>query len=287
MMVYDLLWKTHAVLMSSAYVSLLTGIAISLFYKKRKWRYKTHRALGIFAGTSGITALLIALVMVQVYSGVHFTSIHAVSGGITGLLLVLTPFIGLRIRKAKNKKKHRAMHRLLGYTTTVAMTVTILFGLIISGILMRIPDVQDGQTITAGGVEFSWEIDGGYLEGTLKAPGEGWIAVGFNPENMMEGADFVIGYVSGDEVFIRDDYGSWLTSHDSDVSLGGSDDIIILGGIENRSGTEIRFRKSLEAVDEFDHEFIPGQEIPVIFAFSDKDSFTGMHRGRGKATIRF
>lgn len=121
--------------MSTSFLSLLSGILISLIYKKKKWRYKTHRTLGIIAGSTGVTALILAGVMVQVYSGVHFTSRHAIFGGVTALLLILTPLAGLRIKKSKKKKPLRNAHRIMGYITAAFMIFTILSGLLFAGVI--------------------------------------------------------------------------------------------------------------------------------------------------------
>lgn len=134
-MAYDILWKSHAILMSTSFLALLSGILISLIYKKKKWRYKTHRNLGIIAGCTGITALLLAGIMVQVYSGVHFTSRHAIAGAVTALFLILTPLAGLRIRKSKKKKQLRTAHRVAGYITAAFMIFTILSGMIFAGVI--------------------------------------------------------------------------------------------------------------------------------------------------------
>jgi hypothetical protein len=296
-MAYEILWRLHAVLMSTAFAALFSGIFISLFYRKKKWRYKTHRNLGILAGISGVSALVIAFIMVQVFSGTHFTSLHAIVGGTTGLLLILSPLVGLRIRKSRKKKRMRLSHRTLGYATLVMMILTIPTGLIFAGILTLPSQATGGDSnpevvltdnsIKIEDITFSWKIENGYLEGTLQAPGDGWVAVGFNPRNMMEGADFIIGYVADGEVHIRDDFGDWYTSHNSDESLGGLDNIEILGGHQDETGTVLQFRKLLDTGDEYDHVFVPGQEIPVIFAYSDEDSYSGMHKRRGKATITF
>ncbi len=134
-MVYEILWKIHAVLMSSSFLALASGIFISLVYKKMKWRYKTHKYLGIYAGLSGFSALVIALIMVQIFNGVHFTSRHAVFGAFTGILLILTPLAGLSIVKVKNKKRMKMIHRISGYSTLILMIITIYYGLEISGII--------------------------------------------------------------------------------------------------------------------------------------------------------
>jgi len=309
---YDVLWRIHAVLMSISFTALTGGIVISRFYFKKKWRYKTHKKLGITAGITGVTGLLLALIMVQISSGVHLTSLHTLLGAVTGLLLILTPLAGLQIRKSKKKKQMKLSHRTMGYFTLLLAIFTILSGLLFTGIL-RLPSretasavpaetaVSSGQTdqkavsssnfsinqVQVGDILFSWRIENGYLEGELKSPGKGWVAVGFNPENLMQGADFVIGYVEDGNVYIRDDYGSWYTSHDSDISMNGSEDIEVLGGGEDESGTTIQFRKPLSSEDVNDHTFAIGEEIPVIFAYSNEDSFTGMHLKKGKAKIRF
>lgn len=132
---YDILWRIHAILMSSSFLSLSTGILISKLFKTRKWRYKTHKRLGIYAGISGVTALAIAFIMVQSSGGYHFSTPHTIIGGVTGLLLISTPLAGLRIRKASDKKKMKLIHRIMGMATSIMMLVTIISGLFLIGLL--------------------------------------------------------------------------------------------------------------------------------------------------------
>ena len=103
----------------------------------------------------------------------------------------------------------------------------------------------------------------------------------------MEGADFIIGYVENGQGYLRDDYGSWLTSHDSDEKLGGTDNAELLDFGEDSTGTWLRFRIPLQSGDEYDHKFIPGETITVIFATSNKDGFSGMHQTRGSEDLTF
>jgi len=144
-----------------------------------------------------------------------------------------------------------------------------------------------GESVTVSGITFEWTIDGTYLEGTLSSPQSGWVAVGFAPESVMQGADFVIGYVEGGDVFIRDDYGNRRTSHTPDTREGGSDDVTVVSGSETSAGTVITFRIPLDSGDDRDHRFVNGQTIPVIFASSRSDNFTGIHNMKGKTDITF
>lgn len=54
-------------------------------------------------------------------------------------------------------------------------------------------------------------MEGDQPEVILSAPTEGWVAVAFNPTEMMQGANFIIGYVQDGQVYIRNDYGNWHT----------------------------------------------------------------------------
>ncbi len=154
-------------------------------------------------------------------------------------------------------------------------------------ILMLALPVAAQNSVEVNGITFEWTIDGTYLEGTLSAPEEGWVSVGFDPTSVMQDADFIIAYVENGEVFIRDDYGNRRTSHTPDTSAGGSDDAIALGGEDSGSGTTIRFRIPLNSGDQYDHQFVNGETIPVIFASSAKDNFRSIHKRKGKTEITF
>ena len=121
-MTYDILWRIHAILMGTAFTALLSGILISHYFKKKKWRYKTHNRLGIFAGITSVAGLLLAVAMVQKSSGAHLTSPHTVAGAAAGLILIITPIVGLSIRKAKKKKLTKRFHKTMGYTTLILVS---------------------------------------------------------------------------------------------------------------------------------------------------------------------
>ncbi len=121
--------------MSTSFLAMLAGILVSLFFKKKKWRFKVHKRLGIYAGVSGLTALILAATMVQIYNGVHFTSLHAVLGAFTGLLLMLTPLAGLRILRSRQAHRQKILHKLAGYTTVVMMGITVFSGMVFMGII--------------------------------------------------------------------------------------------------------------------------------------------------------
>jgi hypothetical protein len=132
-MIYEVLWKVHAVLMATSFLSMVGAILVSLLWKRKKWRYKTHRALGLYAGIAGVTALLTAFIMVQISHGYHLSSQHAILGAISGVLLICTPLLGLNMNRFRNIKMGRTIHKSLGYLTVAGMGSSIYFGLSLMG----------------------------------------------------------------------------------------------------------------------------------------------------------
>jgi hypothetical protein len=137
------------------------------------------------------------------------------------------------------------------------------------------------------GVLFEWEVAVDTLVATISAPTTGWVSVGFNPTKMMQDANFILAYVADGEVFIRDDFGTRMTSHDSDISQGGDENVTLLGGSEEDGITSVTFSIPLKSGDTFDGEIRLSDETTVLFAYGNKDDFDSMHKWRGKEAIIF
>ena len=150
------------------------------------------------------------------------------------------------------------------------------------------PRAPEGFSEAKGsGVTFQWRLDGEDIEVILSAETEGWVAVGFNPEQMMQGANIIIGYVEEGEAKLRDDYGSWLTSHSSDESNGGTNHVTLIQGEEKDGRTTLRFILPFDSGEDFEGSILPGEDNTVILAHGNKDDFDTMHRGKDSITVRF
>lgn len=148
---------------------------------------------------------------------------------------------------------------------------------------------SDGfMEIMSDGFEFRWMVDGDEVELHLGAATTGWVGVGFNPSTVMAEADFTIGYVVDGRAVVRDDYGTGLFTHGSDESLGGANNLRIIGGEEADGFTRFRVRKPLSTGDAYDAELAAGDEVKVIWAIGPNGSDNAMdkHRARGSITIR-
>jgi hypothetical protein len=146
----------------------------------------------------------------------------------------------------------------------------------------------NGGSITIDRITFTWKPEGQNLNGTVKAPTTGWVAVGFDPAVAMMEANLVIGYVKDGQVFIRDDYGSTLTGHDADVNGGGQDNVINKSGKEEGGFTEVNFTIPLDSGDERDRKLVVGQTYKVLFAYGPNgaDNFTTQHQVRTATNLK-
>lgn len=143
------------------------------------------------------------------------------------------------------------------------------------------------KTVEAGEFTLSWSVENENAVFTLKAPTEGWVAVGFHPERMMKDANLIIGYVENGTASVRDDFGDWYTSHSSDRSQGGSDDVTNVSGTENAGSTTISFTLPLDSGDQYDQPLVPGEKVDIIFAYGSSDDFTSLHESTEKTTVTF
>lgn len=129
------------------------------------------------------------------------------------------------------------------------------------------------------GLRFWWTNDATYLYFAFEGDTSGWVAVGFDPESRMQGANFLFGYVLGNEVKLWDAYGTAPTgpNHPPDEDLGGTVDIVSYAGVEEEGITRFEIQIPLDSGDAYDKTLEPGQTYPYIIAMGGEDSFNAFH----------
>lgn len=140
----------------------------------------------------------------------------------------------------------------------------------------------------SAGVEFHWSNDDSYLYAAMAAGTSGWVAVGFDPEDRMQGANFIFGYVKDEEAFIQDMFGvrpSGPSAHPPDEKLGGTNDILEYVGQEEDGLTIIEFKIPLDSGDEYDKPLRSGESYGLILAVGPSDDFTAKHFSQGYGQI--
>ena len=161
----------------------------------------------------------------------------------------------------------------------------VFMGLLVPGTLWA----QDYKhSFDAEDMKVFWTVDGDKIHVKLSAPTEGWVAIGFDPEDAMKGGDIAIGAVKKGKVRIEDHFGDRKRGHSPDDKLGGGNNILDPQGMEENGVTTISFTRALAAGDKYDKSIETGKLYRIMVAYgSGRDSFRAGHRYRGVYDVNF
>lgn len=144
------------------------------------------------------------------------------------------------------------------------------------------------HTLAAEDMKVFWKVDGDKIHVKLSAPTEGWVGIGFDPENAMQGANIIIGAVKNGKVRIEDHYGDRKRGHSPDEDLGGQGHVLNPKGMEENGVTTISFTLALTAGDKWDKTIDPSKPSRIMVAYgSGRDSFKAGHKYRGVYDINY
>lgn len=140
---------------------------------------------------------------------------------------------------------------------------------------------------TIAGVDVYWTNDEYRLRVGLVSPGTGFVAIGFDPDRQMEGANYIIGSIHEGILTIRDDYGYEPFAHMEDTMRGGEDNIIAAAGNEWPDQTVIEFIIPLDSGDTLDKPLLPGHQYTILVSYHSMfDSFSDRHTRRGSGLMQ-
>lgn len=142
------------------------------------------------------------------------------------------------------------------------------------------------DTIRLGRMECYYEIQQDRLHFHLTAPTEGWLAVGFNDENNIVGADLLMFSIKGDSVQFEDQFVLAAGKHPEDKACGGESNIIVESAKEASGRTSVAFSIPLNSGDKLDFIHRVGQDFWLILAYSVSDDFDHHSIMRKHAKIR-
>lgn len=177
----------------------------------------------------------------------------------------------------------------------VAVLITVF--ILLSLTLLSAGGNQEAQTpaelptesVTVNGVSVSWQKNGEEMVFTLSAPTTGWVSLGIDPTSRMEGAQYVIGFVTSDgKGFVSDEWGTGAYSHAPDTSIGGSSDITLISSEESEGKTTLIFSLPIDSQDSFDRPLNAGEHtLLVAYGANGRDDTTSRHSKKGKAIVSF
>ena len=130
----------HMVFMLIFFLFAAAGIITAKYFKKGnpKW-LKFHKLLMISSILSAFIGISWIVFVVQSEQGIHFYAPHTFLGLGTFILALTAPILGILFTNKKTDKKIkpilRRFHKIIGWISLILIFVTVLTGLLLSGIL--------------------------------------------------------------------------------------------------------------------------------------------------------
>lgn len=125
----------HILLMATATSGIITGVSMSMFFRKKKNWLKIHKSVNSFS-LGGIAAgIMMAFSSVYATGGEHIDGMHQITG-LTAFLSALAALLaGFYQFKAKNKLTVRTLHRWLGRFSLMMLLTAVTLGLMLINII--------------------------------------------------------------------------------------------------------------------------------------------------------
>lgn len=162
----------------------------------------------------------------------------------------------------------------------------VVFGLALAGSVGQLLAADYQHEVQDKDISFSWSVVGEELAVKIAAKTEGWVGIGFNPSNKMKDANYVLGYVKNGKAEISDDFGTRENAHESDEKLGGTSDVVLVGGSEEGGITTIEFTMPLDSGDAYDRPIqVDGDTIVQLAYGAGRDSFLSKHKYRTSMVV--
>lgn len=132
------------------------------------------------------------------------------------------------------------------------------------------------KSAEAEGLTFQWKIQEDHMDCVLTGKTKGWVAVGFNNQPRMNGANIVIGYIENNQVAIRDSYAQGH-HHEKDKIQN----LTKVSGEELGGETILKFTLPL-ANDKEGQDLLltPGQPYFLLLAMGNENNFKMYHAKR-------
>ncbi|MCP3899775.1 MAG: DOMON domain-containing protein [Desulfobacteraceae bacterium] len=159
---------------------------------------------------------------------------------------------------------------------SLILTLTTIAFLLVSTLSLWAMDYQ--HNLKAKDMAFSWSIEGNQIHVKLSAKTTGWVGIGFNPDNVMQNANIIIGAVKKGKVKIQDHFADKKRGHSSDKKQGGKSHVQKAAGSEENGITTISFTIPLNSGEKLDTPIkADGTDIVMLAYGGGRDNFSGRH----------
>ncbi|MDD5582872.1 MAG: DOMON domain-containing protein [Candidatus Marinimicrobia bacterium] len=138
-----------------------------------------------------------------------------------------------------------------------------------------------------GNFKLLWEFSKDTVYMAIEAKTPGWISIGFDPGKMMSKCDMILAVVNdSQEIEIYDEWcRRMMGPHESDINLGGTEDLLSYAGSRHEDTVIIEFSRLLDTKDVYDKAIPTSGQFKINWAYGASNDMTKKHKNAGSAKI--
>lgn len=176
--------------------------------------------------------------------------------------------------------------RYLSFAFLMLLVGSTAFAANIDGVLSP-GEYSKTVSLDKGNFKILWKIEGETVFMAIEAKSPGWVAVGFEPTNVMANSDMIFGLVGeGKDVQAID---AWSTGmfgpHPPDADQGGKNSILSFSGLRKDGNVVFEFSRLLSTGDKFDKIIPKTGNFKVIWAYGPNLQFNASHKRAGSVVL--
>ena len=138
----------------------------------------------------------------------------------------------------------------------------------------------------SGQFQLHWKVVDDTIQLALVGRTTGWVSIGLEPSAKMKDADMLLAWVANGQASAVDLWSLGATGpHEPDTTLGGTHDILDVGGTESGGITTIELVRKLDTGDGRDRVIPANGTLDLIWAIGPDDGFSLEHTARGYGSI--
>lgn len=142
----------------------------------------------------------------------------------------------------------------------------------------------EAQSVVHADMAVEWiEVDG-RMAFALVAPTYGWVTIGFDEDNSIEGAYLIMARVRNGKAEVVEHYTSSPGKYQSITELGGKAFVQDVEGREEDGETHVSFSLPIDKETEYQRALRVGQDFFLIVAYSREDDF--QHHSTTRTSIQ-
>ena len=135
------------------------------------------------------------------------------------------------------------------------------------------PGPAEEKKVEKNGMVLEWKMEEAQIRCKVKAPGTGWVAIGFNPKEGLTGTNLIMGAVRNGTCQMSDRFIVKPGEHKAISELGAKEKLSEIKGTEEDGSTTLEFCIPINSSDAYHHTLKAGNGYHVLLAYSQDDDF--------------